>query len=321
MRILITGIAGFIGFHVARALIGKCHEVFGIDNLNPYYDVNLKKARLAQLPEATVATFDIMNTNRLAGAFDDWKPEVVIHLAAQAGVRHSIDKPRDYLNANIIGTFNILECCAGYAVDHLMLASTSSVYGNNRELLSEYSNTDRPESFYAATKKATEIMAHSYSSIHNVPTTVMRFFTVYGPWGRPDMALFKFTKAILENQPIELFNHGDMIRDFTYIDDLVHQVAALAHLPWPNDYASTDYRTLNIGGGSPERLMDFLLILQEALGKEALCILKPMQQGDVQRTESSNDAIRSLIGFSSQTTIRTGIPRFVEWYKSYYKVP
>lgn len=336
MRVLVTGTAGFIGFHVARRLLDDGHEVTGIDGFTPYYDVRLKESRHALL--AARNGFDghrlmIEDAAGLAAVWSSRKFDAVIHLAAQAGVRYSIENPQSYIDANIVGTFNILELVRRYPVAHLMLASTSSVYGaNTRMPFCETDRTAHPVSLYAATKLATESLAHSYSHIFGAPITAFRFFTVYGPWGRPDMALFKFTRGIIEGSPIDVYNHGLMQRDFTYIDDLVEAIARLVPQA-PPTVAARDAgtpaadtlspvapcRVINIGGGRPTSLIEFIEEIERAVGKKSVRNLMDMQPGDVPATFASADALEALTGYRPATAVATGVKAFVEWYRDYYR--
>jgi UDP-glucuronate 4-epimerase len=334
-RILLTGVAGFIGFHVARALLDRGRIVHGIDNLNDYYDPKLKEARLALLLGRAGFSFeklDIANRAEMAELFERVRPDYVIHLAAQAGVRYSLVNPQAYVDANLVGFMNILEGCRHAAVRHLTYASSSSVYGANTSMpFSIHQNVDHPLSLYAASKKANELMAHCYSHLYGLPTTGLRFFTVYGAWGRPDMALFLFTKAILEGRPIEVFNNGDMRRDFTYIDDIVEAVIrtsdtiATADPSW--DGANPDpgtgrvpYRLYNIGNHSPVELMDLIGCLERALGREAQKIMLPLQAGDVPETYADVDDLVRDMGFRPDTPLEEGVRAFVTWYRDYYRV-
>ena len=325
--VLVTGVAGFIGLHVAQALLARGDSVVGIDNLNDYYDPELKRARLAQLtgqPGFTFERLDIADPAAVEKRFAQGGFERVVHLAAQAGVRHSITHPHDYAQANLVGFLNVLEGCRASACLHLVYASSSSVYGGNRKLpFSEDDPVDRPVSLYAATKKANELMAHSYSHLYGLPCTGLRFFTVYGPWGRPDMAYFSFTRAILAGEPIAVFNHGQMSRDFTYIDDIVAGVlGALDHSPACADDHSAPYRVLNIGSNSPVPLLDFIAELERALGRKARLDLKPMQPGDVPATYADVSRLQALIGTSRPaTSLEQGVRRFVAWYRNYYSAP
>lgn len=335
MKILVTGAAGFIGFHTSQRLLARGDEVIGIDNLNDYYDPRLKEDRLRQLQAQAGFRFvklDIADRAGMDAFFTDMRPARVIHLAAQAGVRYSLTHPHAYTDANIVGFLNILEGCRHHDIEHLVYASSSSVYGANRKLpFSVDDDVDHPVSLYAATKKANELMAHTYSHLYRLPTTGLRFFTVYGPWGRPDMALFIFTKAILENRPIDVFNYGKMQRDFTYIDDIVEGVVrVLDHPPQPHpELAESDrrltpaesaapYTIYNIGNHHPEELLTFIATLEQALGKTTTKNLLPMQPGDVPKTCADVDALMRDVGFSPATPITIGIPRFVAWYREYF---
>jgi UDP-glucuronate 4-epimerase len=338
MRYLVTGTAGFIGFHLAKRLLDEGHEVTGIDGFTPYYDVKLKENRHAQLTACN--GFDghrlmLDDIERLEEIWSSRGFDYVVHLAAQAGVRYSIENPRSYIDANIVGTFNILELARRHPVRHLMLASTSSAYGANTDM--PFRETDKattPLSLYAATKLATEHIAHSYSHLWQLPVTAFRFFTVYGPWGRPDMALFKFTRGILQDEPIDVYNHGDMERDFTYIDDLVEAIVRLVATAPPIPEArqggrpsladamlspAAPFRVVNIGGGRPTRLTDFIDEIERALGKKSRRNLMEMQPGDVMRTYASADALEALIGYRPATPVSVGVKAFVDWYRAYYK--
>lgn len=335
MKILVTGAAGFIGFHTSLRLLGRGDEVVGLDNLNDYYDVSLKEARLAHLTAHSKFRFEKLNVADRSGmpaAFAAHRPQRVIHLAAQAGVRYSLKNPHAYIDSNLVGFTNILEGCRHNGVEHLVYASSSSVYGGNTRLpFSEHDNIDHPVSFYAATKKANELMAHTYSHLYALPTTGLRFFTVYGPWGRPDMALFLFTKAILEGKPIDVFNHGKMVRDFTYIDDIVEGVIRVldkAASPYPDFDASNPdpgvsnapYRVFNIGNNQPTELMDYIGALELAVGEPARKNFLPMQPGDVPATSAKCDELNAWVGFKPNTPVRVGVARFVEWYRNFYRV-
>jgi UDP-glucuronate 4-epimerase len=335
MRILLTGAAGFIGMHTALRLLARGDEVVGVDNLNDYYDVNLKLARLARLtPHLNFSHYktSVEDRSAMAALFEKIKPHRVIHLAAQAGVRYSLENPQAYIDANLQGFINILEGCRNQAVEHLAYASSSSVYGGNTTLpFSEHDNIDHPVSLYAATKKANELMAHTYSHLFSLPTTGLRFFTVYGPWGRPDMALFLFTKAIMEGKPIDVFNHGKMVRDFTYIDDIVEGVIRVIDKPAkPNplfdpadpDPASSNspYRVFNIGNNQPTPLIKYISALEAALGKTARKNYLPMQPGDVPATAANTDELDVWVGFKPNTDVPHGVARFADWYRNYYKV-
>lgn len=333
MKILVTGAAGFIGMHTAKRLLERGDEVVGIDNLNDYYEVSLKEARLAQLhdkPRFSFVKMDIANRKEIAQIFAAEKFDKVIHLAAQAGVRYSITNPHDYADSNLVGFLNILEGCRHNAVQHLVYASSSSVYGGNAKMpFSEHDSVDHPVSLYAATKKANELMAHTYSHLYCLPTTGLRFFTVYGPWGRPDMAPFLFAAAILKGEPIKIFNHGNMKRDFTYIDDIVEGViratdrnAAIneSYDPVIADPATSNspYRVFNIGNSDPVPLMDFIGALEKAIGKTAEKIFLPMQDGDVPATYAETLLLNQWLGYKPETFVEEGVSRFVAWYQSHY---
>lgn len=333
MRYLVTGTAGFIGYHVAKLLIGAGHQVCGVDGMTAYYDVTLKKRRHAMLLQsAHFAAHELMLEDMVAlgRVYESFRPDIVIHLAAQAGVRYSLENPRAYIESNVVGTFNVLELARASVPKHLMLASTSSVYGANDKLpFEETDRADYPLTLYAATKKATEAMAHSYAHLWKIPTTTFRFFTVYGPWGRPDMALFKFTKAILENTPIEIYNNGDMERDFTYIDDLAKAIVLLGEKA-PSAENRTDddmglspvapFRVVNIGNGQPVNLMKFVEAIEAATGKKAIRQFLPMQPGDMARTFADSALLQKLTGFRPNTSVETGVRKFVEWYRDYYNI-
>lgn len=319
MNILVTGAAGFIGRAVCEQLLKQHHQVTGLDNLNSYYPVALKQARLATLTPYDYFDFchqDIADAPNLISLFKTKQFTMVIHLAAQAGVRYSIENPQTYAQSNLVGFTNILESCRQYSVDHLIYASSSSVYGKNAKIpFSEEDNTDYPVSFYAATKKSNEVMAASYAHLYKIPATGLRFFTVYGPWGRPDMAPWLFTEAIIKKQPIKVFNHGKMQRDFTYIDDIVSGVLAVAsHRP----SGSLSHRILNIGNHQPVELMTFIQTVEQACGNEAIKEFLPMQDGDVPVTYADTTKLRTLTGFSPDTPLLQGIKNFVAWYKQYY---
>ncbi|MCT4703614.1 NAD-dependent epimerase [Enterobacteriaceae bacterium H20N1] len=335
MKFLVTGAAGFIGFHVSERLLAAGHQVIGIDNLNDYYDVNLKLARLDLLkpnPQFHFEKIDLADRSAMEQLFATHQFNRVIHLAAQAGVRYSIDNPHAYADSNLVGHLNVLEGCRHNKVQHLLYASSSSVYGLNRKLpFSTDDSVDHPVSLYAATKKANELMSHTYSHLYGIPTTGLRFFTVYGPWGRPDMALFKFTRAIVEGNSIDVYNHGQMRRDFTYIDDIAEAIVRLqdiipqADASWTVEQgspaaSSAPYRVYNIGNSNPVTLMDYITALESALGKAARKNMMPMQPGDVLETSADTSALYDAIGFRPQTTVVDGVARFVEWYKTFYKV-
>jgi UDP-glucuronate 4-epimerase len=326
MKVFVTGCAGFIGMHVALRLMNCNHQVVGIDNLNDYYDVELKLARLAQLengPQFEFSKIDIVDRDSLVYFFEKEQPEIVIHLAAQAGVRYSVTHPNTYIDANLLGFGNVLEGCRHAKVKHLIYASSSSVYGGNDKVpFSEGDRVDFPVSLYAATKKANELMAHSYSHIYRLPTTGLRFFTVYGPWGRPDMSPFLFTRAILEGRPIDVFNYGEMMRDFTYIDDVVDGVLGILNKSQVDSNPDLDppYKIFNIGNNSPVLLTEYIDILESAWGKTAQKKMLPMQLGDVPVTMADTTLLEEWVGFKPSTSLEEGIKKFVEWYKIYYKV-
>ena len=340
MKILVTGCAGFIGFHLSKRLLLENHHVLGIDNLNDYYDPNLKKARLEELKKLSkekklkfnFECFAIEDFNALSEFFNKYKPLRVINLAAQAGVRYSIENPSAYIQSNIVGFSNILELCRHNEIEHLVYASSSSVYGGNTKMpFSEEDTVAHPVSLYAASKKSNELMAHTYSHLYNLPATGLRFFTVYGPWGRPDMALFLFTKAILTGQKIKIFNQGNMIRDFTYIDDIVESLFRLIFKnAKPDENFDTNYpklstswaphRIFNIGNSNPVQLMDYIHALENSLGVSASKEFLPMQPGDVPATSADTTALESWINFKPSTPVEDGIERFVIWYKKFYSV-
>ena len=333
---LVTGAAGFIGMHTCLRLLERGDTVIGLDNLNDYYDVSLKHARLSRLHVHSNFNFhqlDVADQPGMQTLFAQVKPLRVIHLAAQAGVRYSISNPQAYIDSNIQGFMNILECCRHNSVKHLVYASSSSVYGGNTLMpFSEHHSTDHPLSLYAATKKANELMAHTYSHLYGIPTTGLRFFTVYGPWGRPDMALFLFAKAMLAGQPIEVFNNGNMVRDFTYIDDIVEGIVLVADkVATPNPAFNTDhpnpgasrsapFRLFNIGNNRPIPLMEYISALEHALDVTALKNYLPMQLGDVPATAANTDELHAWIGFKPNTPVKDGIAQFANWYQSFYKI-
>jgi UDP-glucuronate 4-epimerase len=348
MKILITGTAGFIGYHLTKQLIQKGHTVLGIDNINNYYDVELKYNRLADLgllkehivenksvqstinPSLSFIKANLEDKDVIFNAFTAFKPDVVCHLAAQAGVRHSFDNPYSYISSNISGFLTILEACRFNPVQHLIYASSSSVYGiNGKTPYSVSHHVDHPISLYAATKKSNELMAHTYSHLFQIPCSGLRFFTVYGPWGRPDMALFKFTKNILEHKPIDVYNHGNMSRDFTFIDDIINSIERLLLLPpqanpdWKNDTddpstSSAPYRVLNIGNGNPVKLMDFISAIEKELKIKSKINFLPLQPGDVTSTHADTSALEKLIRYKPHTQIEKGIKEFIKWYKAYF---
>ena len=333
MQVLVTGAAGFIGYHTAKALLARGGEVIGLDNLNTYYDVNLKEARLNQLQGRQGFTFhklDLADGAGMERLFAESRPQRVIHLGAQAGVRYGLENPQSYVDSNIVGTLHVLEGCRHHGVEHLVFASSSSVYGANTTMpFSEHQNVDHPLSIYAASKKANELMAHTYSHLFRLPATGLRFFTVYGPWGRPDMALFKFTRNILAGEAIDVFNNGQLARDFTYIDDVVEGVLRTAdRIPAPNPNwsgahpdpatSSAPYRIYNIGNHQPVELMHFIGVLEKALGREAEKNFLPMQPGDVPATFADVDDLVADVGFAPATPIEDGVARFVKWYRDYY---
>jgi UDP-glucuronate 4-epimerase len=335
MTILVTGAAGFIGYHVTERLLARGDAVIGLDNLNAYYDVSLKEARLARLmaqPGFRFTRLDLADREGVAKLFAADRPQRVVHLAAQAGVRYSLENPHAYVDSNLAGFMNILEGCRHAGVGHLVYASSSSVYGGNTRMpFSEHDTIDHPISLYAATKKANELMAHTYSHLFRLPTTGLRFFTVYGPWGRPDMALFLFTRAILGDRPIDVFNNGRMVRDFTYIDDIIEGVVrVLDRTAEPNpdfDPAKPDpgtsnapYRVFNIGNNRPTPLTEYIEALEQALGRTARRNFLPMQPGDVPATAANTDELDAWVGFKPATPVREGVRRFVEWYREYYDV-
>ena len=340
MSIFITGVAGFIGFSLCKKLLDYEDQIIGIDNLNPYYDVKLKKSRITNLKEKSknlskkfiFIKINIENKGELEKLFEEYKPTYVIHLAAQAGVRYSIKNPDAYIQSNIVGFLNILEGCRKYPVKNLIYASSSSVYGGNFKMpFSEANGVDHPVSLYAATKKSNELMAHSYSHLYDISSIGLRFFTVYGPWGRPDMALFLFASSIIENKPIQVFNNGKMLRDFTYIDDIVESIYLLIKKPVSKnsdfDKFNPDpskswapFKVFNIGNSDPVPLMEYVSALEEVLGKKAIIEYLPMQAGDVEATFADTSLLESYIGFKPKTKIKDGIKKFVEWYKEFYQI-
>ena len=318
MKVLVTGAAGFIGMHCAKRLLERGDEVLGIDNLSPYYSVQLKKDRLAQLQHAKFAFtgLDIADADAVSKYFEKQKPEAVLHLAAQAGVRYSLQNPAAYVQTNLVGFANLLECCRRDPPRHLVFASSSSVYGSNPKLpWSEADNVDHPVSLYAATKKSNELMAHVYSHLYGLNATGLRYFTVYGPWGRPDMSLMLFAQAIMRGEPIQVFNHGNMQRDFTYIDDIVEGTLRVLDRPAP---PPARYAIYNIGNHQPVKLLDYIAALERAFGKKAKLEMKPMQPGDVKATYADTAALRAAVGFAPSTTLEIGLARFAEWFKTYY---
>lgn len=324
MHILLTGVAGFIGMHVARRLLADGHTIIGVDNLHDYYDVALKKARLHQLAHPHFHFHKIdLNEPALKALFTEYTPQVVVHLAAQPGVRYSLENPQCYIDSNLVGFGKILEYCRHAEIDHLVYASSSSVYGLNTELpFRETHRVDHPASLYGASKKANELMAHTYSHLFGLPTTGLRFFTVYGPWGRPDMALFLFTQAMLAKQPIAVFNHGQMVRDFTYIDDVVEGVVRVMHKP--ATASGTDaqhrapWRVFNLGNGNPIPLADYIVALETALGLTAEQQFLPLQAGDVVATAADTRMLQEWVNFQPNTSVTTGVAQFVAWYREYY---
>jgi UDP-glucuronate 4-epimerase len=334
MKVLLTGVAGFIGSHVCKRLAKEGYHVLGIDNVNDYYDVELKEGRLNSIENDNFhfLKLDIVDKDRLEKAFDEFKPDYVIHLAAQAGVRYSLINPQTYIDSNITGFLNILEACRKFSPKHLIYASSSSVYGLNKKMpFSENHHTDHPKSLYAASKKSNELMAHTYSDLFGIPTTGLRFFTVYGPWGRPDMALFIFTNSIIQGKPIKVFNGGEMRRDFTYIDDIVDGIVRLIpSIPEQNiisdhfnpvpSISSSPYRLFNIGNNKPVNLNYFIEKIEESLGMKAIRENLPMQPGDVEETFADISSLQKMINFQPKTSIEEGIPKFIEWYKDFYKI-
>jgi UDP-glucuronate 4-epimerase len=332
--IFVTGAAGFIGFHVAKRLLERGDEVAGIDNLNDYYDPSLKEARLDLLrpfPRFSFERADIGDSAAMQRLFAERRPARVVHLAAQAGVRYSLTNPYAYIESNVTGFLNIIEGCRHNGVEHLVFASSSSVYGaNTKQPFSEHDNVDHPVSLYAATKKANELMAHTYANLFGVPSTGLRFFTVYGPWGRPDMALFRFTRGILAGEPIDVYNAGNMVRDFTYIDDIAEGIVrVLDHTAAPDPAWSgaapdparsfAPYRLFNIGNGRPVQLLEYIAVIERCLGLKAKMNLLPMQLGDVPATMADISELEKAVGFRPQTTVDLGVAKFIDWYQSYYQ--
>tara|TARA_A100001388_G_scaffold275962_1_gene262553 strand:+ start:2599 stop:3621 length:1023 start_codon:yes stop_codon:yes gene_type:complete len=340
MNTLVTGAAGFIGFHLCKKLLKEGYSIIGFDNFNDYYDPHLKESRLKELEKISSKTGsklifirgDLKEILTVKDVFETYKPEKVINLAAQAGVRYSLENPSEYIESNIIGFFNIIENCRKFKIKHLIYASSSSVYGGNTKMpFEESQNVDHPVSLYAATKKSNELIAHTYSHLYNLPSTGLRFFTVYGPWGRPDMALFLFTKSIIEEKPIEVFNNGNMIRDFTYIDDIVESIFRLLEkIPYSNKMFDSinpnparswaPYRVFNIGNSNPTYLLDYISAIENELGTKAIKKYLPLQQGDVPITSSDCTELESYIGFKPNTSIKDGIKEFIKWYKNFYAI-
>ena len=334
MKIFITGSSGFIGFHLSKKLLDKGHSVYGFDSMNSYYDIKLKKARhqiLSKYKKFFFKKGKLENQKILGNSILKFKPKVIVHLAAQAGVRYSVERPRVYLDSNITGTYNVIELAKKINVKHLLIASSSSIYGANKKLpCKEIDKTDAQLSIYAATKKSTESIAHSYSNIWKLPITMIRFFTAYGPWGRPDMALFKFTKGIINKKKIDIYNHGKMYRDFTYIDDIIDAISALINKApnlnqlgkIKNDSLSpvAPFRTLNIGNTKKIYLLDFINVLEKEIGKKAIRNYMPMQKGDVKMTLSDTSLLKKITGYNPKTNYKLGIKKFLEWYSIYYKI-
>tara|TARA_B100000242_G_scaffold39099_1_gene23354 strand:+ start:1617 stop:2645 length:1029 start_codon:yes stop_codon:yes gene_type:complete len=339
-KVLITGAAGFIGFHSSKRLIDEGYEVIGIDNFNNYYDVKLKKARIEYIEKSKKSIHkkwkfikcDLLERTKLDEIFDKYNPEYVINLAAQAGVRYSIDNPREYINSNIVGFMNLIECCRHNEVKHFIYASSSSVYGGNKTIpFKEDQGVNHPVSLYAATKRSNELIAHTYSHLYNLPSTGLRFFTVYGPWGRPDMAYYIFTSKILKGEPIKIFNHGKMLRDFTYIDDVTNVISKIIHkIPKSNikfDLSNpvpskswAPFKIFNVGNSNPMELITFIKIIENKLGLKAKKELLSMQLGDVEATSSDLGLIDEWVGFKPETSIEKGIEIFINWYKNYYNI-
>ena len=340
MQILVTGAAGFIGFHVCKKLLIEGYSIIGLDNFSDYYDPHLKESRLKELERISFENDtnlifirgDIKEVSTIKNIFETYKPEKVINLAAQAGVRYSLENPSEYIESNIIGFFNVIEYCKKFQIKHLIYASSSSVYGGNTKMpFEESQNVDHPVSLYAATKKCNELIAHTYSHLHNLPSTGLRFFTVYGPWGRPDMALFLFTKSIIQGKPIKVFNNGNMIRDFTYIDDIIESIFRLLEkVPISNKMFDSiipnpgkswaPYRVFNIGNSNPTYLLDYISAIENELGAKAIKEYLPLQQGDVPITSSDCMELESYIGFKPNTSIKEGIKKFIQWYKEFYAI-
>lgn len=334
-KILITGTSGFIGYHLAQTLLNQGHVIHGFDGMTDYYDIALKRSRLERLarhPNFSFIEAMLEDMDSLSECASSFQPDVIVHLAAQAGVRYSLENPRSYIEGNIVGTFNVMEVARQQKVDHLLMASTSSAYGANVEMpYLETNSTDHQLTIYSATKKANEVMAHSYAHLWDLPTTMLRFFTVYGPWGRPDMALFKFTKGILESTPIDVYNRGEMFRDFTYVEDLVRGIALLIDSPpvrpdSPSDIADGDslspvapHRIVNIGNSEKVRLLDFIDAIEEALGKKAIRNNLDIQPGDVLSTWANADLLQRLTGYKPKTKLKLGVEKFVSWYLKYYQ--
>lgn len=323
-RYLVTGAAGFIGYHLAKKLASQGATVVGYDNVNDYYDVNLKYARLEDLktyPNFTFIRGDLADETGVTSLFENFRPEIVVNLAAQAGVRYSITNPRAYINSNLVGFFNILEACRNYPAEHLLYASSSSVYGNQQKTpFSTSDRVDEPVSLYAATKKSNELLAYSYAHLYRIPCTGLRFFTVYGPFGRPDMAAFIFTRKIFNDEPIQIFNNGDMYRDFTYVDDIVQGIENMLCNPPKLNEKGDPAKVYNIGNNRPEKLLDFVEELERQIGKTAKKELLPMQAGDVYQTYADVDELAADFGFKPNTSMKVGLERFVAWYRKYYNV-
>ncbi|MFZ7135334.1 NAD-dependent epimerase [Avibacterium avium] len=321
-KVLITGTAGFVGFHLAKSLLEQGVKVCGFDSVNNYYDVNLKEDRLKILNQYDTFSFiraNLADSQAVNTCFDNFKPDIVVNLAAQAGVRYSIDNPYAYVESNLIGFFNILEACRNHKIEHLLFASSSSVYGNQQKTpFSTSDNVDQPISFYAATKKSNELMAYTYSHLYGIPTTGLRFFTVYGPFGRPDMAYFKFTNMIYEEKPIKIYNQGDMYRDFTYIDDIITAIENMLCNPPKTNKQGAPYKIYNIGNNKPEKLMDFIQTLEKALNKTAKKEYLPIQDGDVYQTYADVSELEKDFNFKPSTSIEEGLMKFADWYKDYY---